>query len=143
MRIRVRLDQSGGPAKTLDAKSELIRLGRGQECEIAVDPITFPKMSGLHGQIESSARGFVLVPPSQNNKTLLNDVPIDRTSPVKAVDRIRLGFTGPAIEVRSATGPRPPSLVAGSARAFRPTGRSPTCRLVLRWRTQGRLSRRR
>jgi hypothetical protein len=36
---------------------------------------------------------------SRNNKTLLNDTPVESTSPVKVGDRIRLGFTGPAIEI--------------------------------------------
>jgi ABC-type multidrug transport system ATPase subunit len=99
MRIRVRLDQSGGPAKTLDVAGDPIRLGRGAECEVAVDPIVFPKVSALHARIESTAQGFVLVHLSRNNKTLLNDAPIDRTSPVKAGDRIRLGFTGPTVEI--------------------------------------------
>ena len=143
MRGRVRLDQSGGPAKTLDVAGDPIRLGRGAECEVAVDPIVFPKVSALHDWIESTAQGFVLVHLSRNNKTLLNAAPVEGMSPVRVGDRIRLGFTGPAIEMRSATGPRPPCLVARSARAFRPTGRSPSRRLVLRRRTQGRHSRRR
>ena len=99
MLVRLRVDQSGGPAKTLEVAGDPVRLGRGAECEVAVDPIAFPKVSGLHARIESTAQGFVLVHLSQNNRTLLNDTPIDSTSPVKVGDRIRLGFTGPAIEI--------------------------------------------
>jgi ABC transport system ATP-binding/permease protein len=99
MRIRVRVDQSGEPAKTLDAAGDPIRFGRGEACEVAVDPIVFPKVSGVHARIESTARGFILVPMSRNNKTLLNDAPVEGPSPVKVGDRIRLGFTGPAIEI--------------------------------------------
>jgi pSer/pThr/pTyr-binding forkhead associated (FHA) protein len=99
MRIQLRVDQSGVPAKTLDLSSDPIRLGRGAECEVAVDPIVYPKVSALHARIESTAQGFVLVHLSRNNKTLLNNAPIDGASPVKAGDRIRLGFTGPAIEI--------------------------------------------
>jgi ABC transport system ATP-binding/permease protein len=99
MRVRVRIDQSGRPAKTLDVAGDPIRLGRGDECEIAVDPIAFPNVSGVHARIESTAQGFILVHLSRNNKTLLNDTPVESTSPVKVGDRIRLGFTGPAIEI--------------------------------------------
>jgi pSer/pThr/pTyr-binding forkhead associated (FHA) protein len=99
MRLRVRLDQSGGPARTLGVAGDPIRLGRAAECEVAVDPIAFPKVSGLHARIESTAQGVVLVHLSRNNKTLLNDAPIDGRSPLKPGDRIRLGFTGPAIEI--------------------------------------------
>ncbi len=56
MQIWIRLDQSGGPAKTLDVAGDPIRLGRGAECEVAVDPIAFPKVSGLHARIESTAQ---------------------------------------------------------------------------------------
>lgn len=69
MRIRMRLDQSGGPAKTLDVAADRIRLGRA--AEVAVDLIVFPQVSGLHARIKSTARDFVLVHPSRNNKTLL------------------------------------------------------------------------
>jgi hypothetical protein len=99
MRIRVRVDQSGGPAKALDASGDPIRRGRGAECQVAVDPIVFPKVSHVHARIESSNRGFVLVPMSRGDKTLLNDAPVDGTSTVQVGDRIRLGFTGPAIEI--------------------------------------------
>jgi pSer/pThr/pTyr-binding forkhead associated (FHA) protein len=93
------MDQSTGPAKTLDVAGDPVRLGRGLECEVAFDSIAFPKVSGLHARIESTAQGFVLFHLSRYNKTLLNDAPIDGQSPVKAGDRIRIGFTGPAIEI--------------------------------------------
>jgi FHA domain len=73
MRIQLRVEQSGGPAKTLDVAGDPVRFGRDAQCEFAVDPIVFPKVSGLHAQIESTAQGLVLVHLSRNNKTLLND----------------------------------------------------------------------
>ena len=48
MRVRVEVDQSDGQAKTLDVTGESIRLGRDGACEVAVDPIVFPKVSGVH-----------------------------------------------------------------------------------------------
>ncbi len=99
MRVRVRIDQPGGPSKTLDVTVDPIRLGCGVQCEVGIDPIVFPNVSRVHARIESTARGFVLVHLSQNNKTLLNDTPVDGATPVRVGDRIRLGFTGPAIEI--------------------------------------------
>ena len=37
-------------------------------CEIAVNPIAFPKVSGVHARIEPAANGFALVHLSRNNK---------------------------------------------------------------------------
>jgi pSer/pThr/pTyr-binding forkhead associated (FHA) protein len=75
--------------------------------------------SGVHARIKSTAQGFILVHLSRNNKTLLNDTPVESTSPVKVGDRIRIGFTGPAIEILAI---RPASQDGRiSARPSRPT----------------------
>ena len=73
MRVRMRMDQSGRTTKTLDVAGASIRFGRGAECEVAVDPVVFPKVSEVHARIEPAASGFVLVHLSRSNKTLLND----------------------------------------------------------------------
>jgi len=99
MRVRVQLDQPDGQAKNVDASGESIRLGRDAGCEITVDPISFPKVSGVHARIELSREGFVLVHLSRSNKTFVNDAPIDGRIPVRAGDRVRLGITGPTITI--------------------------------------------
>jgi ABC-type multidrug transport system ATPase subunit/pSer/pThr/pTyr-binding forkhead associated (FHA) protein len=99
MHVRLRVEFSGGRTTMRDVVGEAIRLGRNSGCEVAVDPTAFPKVSGIHARIESSTGGFVLVPLSRSNKTLLNDVPIDGPSPIQVGDRVRLGFTGPMVEV--------------------------------------------
>jgi hypothetical protein len=67
MRVRARVDQSDGQARTLDVAGESIRLGRDTVCEVAVDAIAFPKVSGLHARIEPAREGFVLVHLSRSN----------------------------------------------------------------------------
>ena len=99
MRIRLHADQRDGQKKILAVAGEVIRLGRDTACEVPIDPIAFPKVSGVHARIESTPRGFVLVHLSQSNKTLLNDTPVETSSLVKPGDWIRLGFTGPTIEI--------------------------------------------
>ncbi len=99
MRIRVQLDLPSGSATTLDATGEFIRLGRDAGCEIALDPVAFPKVSGVHARIDPAPNGFLLVHLSRNNKTLLNDNPVEQSASLKIGDRIRLGFTGPTIAV--------------------------------------------
>ena len=93
-RARMRVE-----SKEVEASGERLRMGRNTDCEIAVDPVAFPKVSGFHAQIDATADGFVLVHLSRHNKTLLNDAPIEGTAPVRVGDRVRLGFTGPTIEI--------------------------------------------
>jgi hypothetical protein len=69
----------------------------------------------------------MLTPWSQSNKTLLNDQPISEPAVLKVGDRIRLGYTGPIVEILSG-GRRPLSLAAlrgrqppRSAKATSPT----------------------
>jgi predicted component of type VI protein secretion system len=45
-----------------------------------------------HARIEESKAGFVLVHLSCSNKTFLNGKPIEKPTPIRAGDKIRLGF---------------------------------------------------
>jgi ABC transport system ATP-binding/permease protein len=99
MRARVRLENPNEESKTLEVTGESIRLGRDSECEVAVDPVAFPTVSGVHARIEVGPKGFVLVHLSQRNKTLMNDSAVDGSVPVRAGDWIRLGITGPTVAI--------------------------------------------
>jgi predicted component of type VI protein secretion system len=109
MRVRVQVDQPDGQSKTLDAAGSSIWLGRDAGCEVAVDASAFPKVSGVHARIEPARDGFVLVPLSRTNATLLNDASVEGSVTVQAGDRVRLGITGPTITVL-AIEPAAPSL---------------------------------
>jgi ABC-type multidrug transport system ATPase subunit/pSer/pThr/pTyr-binding forkhead associated (FHA) protein len=56
-------------------------------------------VSGVHARIESSASGFVIVHVSQTNKTFINGSTVEGSAPVRAGDRVRLGLTGPTVEI--------------------------------------------
>jgi predicted component of type VI protein secretion system len=99
MHLRVRFDAEGGKSTTHELAGDVVRLGRNPECEVSVDPLAFPKVSGFHARIETTDDGFSLVHLSRNNPTLLNDTEVDGSSPISVGDRIRLGFTGPEIEI--------------------------------------------
>jgi ABC-type multidrug transport system ATPase subunit/pSer/pThr/pTyr-binding forkhead associated (FHA) protein/ABC-type multidrug transport system permease subunit len=77
----------------------IVRLGRDPASEVAFDQDAYPMVSGRHARLERTAHGCVLTPLSQSNQTLLNDHPVEGPLPVKAGDRIRLGFTGPTVEI--------------------------------------------
>lgn len=96
--LRVRLS-TGNAATTSGSLADVVRLGRNAACEIAIDPLAFPMVSGLHARIEPAGPGFVLVHLSQSNKTLVNDSAVEGSVPVRAGDRVRLGITGPTLEI--------------------------------------------
>ncbi len=58
-------------------------------------------VSGLHARIEASDGGFILVHESRSNKTLLNDAVIETSHRIQSGDRVKLGYTGPTIELVS------------------------------------------
>jgi ABC-type multidrug transport system ATPase subunit/pSer/pThr/pTyr-binding forkhead associated (FHA) protein len=99
MRLRGRLVRPTGEGSPVAAAGDSVRLGRDPTCELPIDPGLFPKVSRVHARIEPGRGGFVLVPLSQSNETLLNDKPLDGPMPVRPGDRIRLGFTGPTVEL--------------------------------------------
>jgi ABC transport system ATP-binding/permease protein len=101
MRVACRVTLPDCRTKTLDAEGPTIRLGRDASCEIAVDPLACPSVSGIHARLGGSDGAFVLTHVSRSNKTLLNDAVVETSSPVKAGDRIKLGYTGPTIELLS------------------------------------------
>jgi FHA domain len=94
---------------TQDVGGETVRLDRKPECEVDIEPVAFPTVSGLHARIKSTPRGFALVHLSRSNKTLLNDAPVDRSAPFRVVDRIRLDSTGPLIETLAISAEWPPT----------------------------------
>ena len=109
MRLRLRIGDG-----TREIDGEVVRLGRDPGCEVAFDPVAYPKVSGVHARIERASEGFVLVHLSRSNKTLLNGSPVDGTAMLRVGDCIRLGFTGPQVELVAieATSP-PPTTAAG------------------------------
>jgi len=104
--------------RTLAGESDgpSIRLGRDPSCEIALDETDHPMVSGLHARIEASDGGFILVHESRSNKTLLNDAVVETSHRVQSGDRVKLGYTGPTIELVSIeVAPRSPQLGANGS----------------------------
>lgn len=119
MRVRVRVGSSEVEAKTLEASGERLNLGRNPDCEIAIDPVAFPTVSGVHARIEPTSAGFVLVHLSRNNKTLLNDAPVEGSAPIRPGDKVRLGT--PARRSSSSRSRRRRRSSTDSVRRPRPT----------------------
>jgi ABC transport system ATP-binding/permease protein len=101
MKVQLTLDQPDGQPKIVEADGPCVRVGRDPECEVAIDPVAFAMVSGTHVRIERGTDGFVLTHLSMSNKTLVNDLVVKESTRIKVGDRIRLGFTGPLLTVRS------------------------------------------
>ncbi len=100
MRLTGRLVSPTGAGQPLDVAGPVVRLGRDPANEVAVPAADYPKVSGLHARVEPDpAGGFRLVPLSTSNKTLLNGTPVADAAPVRPGDAVRLGFTGPTVEI--------------------------------------------
>jgi ABC-type multidrug transport system ATPase subunit/pSer/pThr/pTyr-binding forkhead associated (FHA) protein len=97
--MRVRIIASSGETSERIVTMRVVRLGRNPACEIAFDPEIFPTVSGEHAKIEKTAKGYLLTHLSRSNKTLLNEKAISGSVPIGVGDCIRLGLTGPTIEV--------------------------------------------
>jgi ABC-type multidrug transport system ATPase subunit len=109
--MRLRVIAPDGSVKEVSLATTVVRMGRNPTCELAFDPAAYPKVSGEHARIECAGGGVVLTPLSRSNKTLLNDLPVETAVAIKVGDRIRLGYSGPTIELLSMEG-RASKLVA-------------------------------
>jgi ABC-type multidrug transport system ATPase subunit/pSer/pThr/pTyr-binding forkhead associated (FHA) protein len=101
MRVAYRMTLPDGRTLAGEPDGPSIRLGRDPSCEIALDETDFPMVSGLHARIEASDGGFILLHESRSNKTLLNDAVVETSHRVQSGDRVKLGYTGPTIELVS------------------------------------------
>jgi ABC transport system ATP-binding/permease protein len=104
--MRLRIIAPDGSVAEQVASAAVVRLGRDPACEVAFDAAVYPKVSGEHARIERTAAGLVLTPRSRSNKTLLNDQSVEGPAALKVGDRIRLGYSGPMIEVLGVEAPR-------------------------------------
>lgn len=103
MRLRV-IDGSGTSFEVMHA-ADVVRIGRSPSCELVFDAAKFPKVSSCHAEIRREGDKTWLVHLSRSNKTLLNSNPVESRSIVDTGDHIRLGFTGPIIEIISLESP--------------------------------------
>jgi pSer/pThr/pTyr-binding forkhead associated (FHA) protein len=106
MSMKMRIIGTDGKTREEVIGAAVVRLGRDPACEVAFNAAAYPKVSGEHARIEQWESGLILTPRSQSNKTLLNDQAIEQPTALKVGDRIRLGYSGPTIEIVSMDGPR-------------------------------------
>ena len=94
----------------------VVRLGRDARCDVCFNASEFPKVSGLHAELRWDGQFCTLVHRSKSNSTLLNGEAINRPQRIAPGDRVRLGFTGPEIELVQLDAATPPSSGQASSR---------------------------
>ncbi len=133
--MKLQLWETGQATSVYKLQQPIVRLGRDPTCEICFDSAKYPKVSGLHAELHRSGEQLTLVHCSRSNHTLLNAEPISKAVRLKVGDRLRLGVTGPELEVlpseasnqrpqrKTAVGPDAPAatLLGGNVRDFVPT----------------------
>jgi pSer/pThr/pTyr-binding forkhead associated (FHA) protein len=97
--MRLRITAPDGTTSERVVAAAVVALGRDATCEVPFDPAVYPSVSGQHARIDQTPAGLVLTALSRSNKTLLNDQPVEGPAALKVGDRIRLGYSGPTVEV--------------------------------------------
>jgi Trypsin-like peptidase domain/GYF domain 2/FHA domain len=99
------LDAQGTLIRELSLATFPARIGAGEGSEIPFERVRFPVVSGLHARIERDSRGdYWLYHISRTNPTLHNNQSLAGQEILKPTDTIRLGETGPMIEIVSIDG---------------------------------------
>jgi ABC transport system ATP-binding/permease protein len=131
--MHLRITASDGSLSELAVAATTVRLGRNPDCHVVFPAEKYPQVSGAHAQIERRASGgYVLIPLSRSNPTLVNGQPIEGPVAVREGDQIRLGLTGPTVQLvpgggsASGAGRSDPAPVA-----FSPTERATPQHLAL------------
>jgi ABC-type multidrug transport system ATPase subunit len=148
--MKLRLIAPNGATSEVVVAAPVLRLGRDPACEVPFDPAVYPSVSGQHARIDQTAAGWVLTQLSRSNKTLLNDQPVEGPAALKVGDRIRLGYSGPTVQILAGGAPRPnpvpaatpskpagPPGPAGSAADFAATAQAGPQHLALLRGSQG------
>jgi pSer/pThr/pTyr-binding forkhead associated (FHA) protein len=74
-------------------------IGRDPSCELALEGGAADSVSRQHARIDLSTAGATLTDTGSRNGTLLNGQPVQGPAPLRAGDRIQLGYTGATLKV--------------------------------------------
>ncbi|MCA9192663.1 MAG: FHA domain-containing protein [Planctomycetales bacterium] len=102
--MKLRVWESNESSREVDFDSNSITLGRDPSCDISFESSAHRKVSRVHARLVVVDNAVRLDPLSQSNKTLLNGKEIASATLLSKGDKVRLGFTGPEIEVIALTG---------------------------------------
>jgi pSer/pThr/pTyr-binding forkhead associated (FHA) protein/S1-C subfamily serine protease len=88
-----------GSHRVTEARESPVRIGRESGCTIAFDGEAARVVSGRHAEIRFENGAWVVADLGSRNGTLLNGRRLSAATPLKAGDVIRLGESGPTLQV--------------------------------------------
>ncbi|WP_417738828.1 FHA domain-containing protein [Rosistilla oblonga] len=97
--MRLHIEHADGSVQVFDFRNQAVRLGRAKDCEVRFDDARYPKVSSLHAELQFDGDGWRLLHHSRSNQTLINGATVDSSHRINSGDTIRLGFTGPIVQV--------------------------------------------
>src|SRR5438132_12415037 len=118
MKLRLQVT-AAGKTSTFEHAGPVVVIGRDPACALAFEGEASTGVSRQHARIDLSPEGAVLADAGSSNGTLHNDKPINGPVPLRAGDRVQLGYTGPKLTVL-ALDLAPAAGVAAAAPATRP-----------------------
>src|SRR5438105_1974547 len=99
MKLRLSIADQSGRATFFDLPGPVVRIGRDPACEVPLAGEHGSAVSRQHAQVTLSAEGATITDTGSSNGTLLNGSLIESAVPLRAGDRIQLGYTGPSLAV--------------------------------------------
>lgn len=88
-----------GPALRRREEATTVQLGRAPQCQIAFPGRAHDMVSGRHAQLEWDGRQLRVRDLGSSNGTFVNERKITGPTPLVAGDWIRLGQTGPGVQI--------------------------------------------
>jgi hypothetical protein len=108
---------AAGAGFSFEHRGPVVRIGRDPEVELSFSGDSSQGVSWHHARIDLAPDGAVLSDLGSTNGTLLNDHRIPGRVPLKRGDQVRLGYTGPSlnvVELDLSSRPAGPAVAAGS-----------------------------
>ncbi len=99
MKVRLKITSPAGDTTTFEHAGPAVRIGRDAQCELRLEGGNSVSVSREHARIDLAGGRAVVADLGSSNGTLLNDTKITGPRPLRAGDRIQLGYTGPTITV--------------------------------------------
>ena len=99
MKLRLQITAPAGPGFAFEHHGPVLRIGRDPSSELALQGEAGQTVSWNHAKIELTPGGAFLDDLNSSNGTFLNDRRVQERLPVKTGDQIRLGYTGPTLQV--------------------------------------------
>jgi hypothetical protein len=99
MRIRLDINVHAQPRYTFDHQGAAVRIGRDPEGELVFQGEACQCVSWNHACIELTTGGAFLSDLGSSNGTFVNDQRLAGRVPLRTGDRIRMGQTGPLLQV--------------------------------------------